>query len=112
RVAVRNAVLGEAEKDPTKDIINPTLKNWGDATERIIFWLSAFKKLPYHQIWLCQERATSDDVDAAGYLGFPDLSRALRNYIQGDADVIGRFEKRVDETGQVNFIFNVAPSDM
>src|SRR5690606_17425066 len=68
RVAVRNAVLGEAEKDPTKDIINPTLKNWGDATERIIFWLSAFKKLPYHQIWLCQERATSDDVDAAGYL--------------------------------------------
>lgn len=112
RVAVRNAVLGEAEKDPTKDIINPTLKNWGDATERIIFWLSAFKKLPYHQIWLCQERATSDDVDAVGYLGFPDLSRALRNYIQGDADVIGRFEKRMDETGQVNFIFNVAPSDM
>lgn len=111
RVAVRNAALGEAEKDPTKDLVNPSLRNWGDATERIIFWLSAFKKLPYHQIWLCQERTTSDDVDVMGFLGFPDLSRALRGYIQGDADVIGRFEKRMDEEGKVHFIFNVAPSD-
>ena len=54
-------------------------------------------------------KRTSDDVDAAGYLGFPDLSRHLGITFRGDADIIGRFEKRMDETGQVNFIFNVAP---
>lgn len=112
RVAIRNAALGEAEKDPTKDLMNPSIRDWGTATERIVFWISAFKKLPYHQIWLCQERTTSDDVDVTGFLGFPDLSRALRGFIQGDADVIGRFEKRMDEEGKVHFIFNVAPSDM
>lgn len=113
RVALRNAVLGAAASDTSKDVIHATQRDWGVATDKYIFWISMFKKLPYHQIWLCQERTTSDDVDVAGYEGFPDLSKALRNYILGDADVIGRFEKRMNlEEGNVDFVFNVAPSDI
>ena len=113
RIALRHAVLGAAASDPSKDVIHASQRDWGTATDRFIFWIAAFKKLPYHQIWLCQERTTSDDADVAGYQGFPDLSRAVRSYIQGDADVIGRFEKRVNlETGDIEFVFNVAPSDV
>lgn len=112
QIGLRRVVLDSAEKDPTKDVVLPNQRDWGVMTQKMTYWLQMFRQLPYHQIWLCQERTTSDDSEMQGFMGFPDLSRAVRNYTWQFADVIGRMSKRMKEDGTVEYILQTGASDV
>ena len=110
QICMRKVVLGEKSKDASKDIINPTQRDWGQMTQRMQYWLGLFKELPLQKVWLCQERANADELDSENYTIFPDMSQALRNYVQSEADIIGRTYLKKDG-GKVQFRLMVGPHD-
>ena len=109
-ICLRAVVLKEQESDASKDAIAPTKRDYGIMTQRLSFWLFNIKALPLHKIWLCQERVSSDD-DAFGYTGFPALSSALRVFVCGQADVIGRTYLKQITDAQAQFRIMFAPNE-
>lgn len=109
-VCMRNIVLGEAEKDPTKDVLKKTLKNWGDMSEKLKYWLQMFQDFPVQKVWLCQETANADDLDSDEFSIFPNVSKSIRSYIMSEADVIARTYIAKTEKG-VQFRLSAAPND-
>lgn len=109
-VCMRNIVLGEAEKDPTKDILKKTLRNWGDMSEKLKYWLQMFQDFPVQKVWLCQETANADDLDSEEFSIFPNASKSIRGYIMSEADVIARTYIAKTEKG-VQFRLSAAPND-
>lgn len=109
-VCMRNIVLGEAEKDPTKDVLKKTLKNWGDMSEKLKYWLQMFQDFPVQKVWLCQETANADDLDSDEFSIFPNASKSIRSYIMSEADVIARTYIAKTEKG-VQFRLSAAPND-
>ena len=89
-VCMRKVVLGEKERDASKDIISKTMKNWGDMSERMKYWLQQFEELPVQRVWLAQENSNSDDVDSDEFSIFPALNKSLRTYVMSEADIIAR----------------------
>lgn len=109
-VCMRNIVLGDKAKDVKKDVITKTMKNWGDMSEKLKYWLQTFKDLPLQKVWLCQESTNAEDLESEEYTIFPAVNKSLRLYVQSEADIIGRtFIKQV-ETGKVQFRMSVAPN--
>ena len=98
-VCMRNVVLGEKEKDPDKDILKKTLKNWGDMGEKMKFWLQQFEELPVQRVLLCQEASNSEDVDSDEFSIYPALNQSLRKYILSEADIIARLYIAKTEKG-------------
>lgn len=100
QLILRQVTLGSTEFDPTKDIMNPSQRDYGNAGQKMIYWLTAFSSLPVHILWLAQERNGSDDADSP-YEVFPDLPAQVRNYVMSDADVIGRtYKKELEKDGK------------
>ncbi|NCB03617.1 MAG: hypothetical protein EOM67_15915, partial [Spirochaetia bacterium] len=50
-VCMRNVVLGELDKDASKDIIKKTMRDWGDMSEKMKYWLQQFEELPLQRVW-------------------------------------------------------------
>jgi hypothetical protein len=117
QLILRHVVLGSAAFDPTKDVMTPMLKDYGTAGQKMIYWLAAFSTLPMHQVWLVQEKSGGEgDDEMSGYDIYPDLPTQVRNYVLGDADVIGRtFKKTVEDktTGKpvTQFRIQFGPSE-
>lgn len=110
-ICLRAVVLKESEADASKDTITPTLRDYGIMTQRLSFWMTNIKALPLHKVWLCQEKTSSDDLEVTGYTGFPDVSKALRNFLCGEADVIGRMYLKQVTGGQAQFRVMFAPNE-
>lgn len=89
QVCLRSVVLGAAATDPSKDVVSPTLRDWGIMSQKIQYWLMQFEELPVHKVWLLQETSMGE-TDDEEFAIFPDMNRALRNFVQSEADVIGR----------------------
>ena len=89
-VCMRNVILGEKETDADKDVLKKTLRNWGDTTEKMKYWLQQFKELPIQKVWLFQESANAEDLDSDEYTIFPASSKSIRLYAMAEADVIAR----------------------
>lgn len=109
-VCMRNVVLGEREKDLDKDIIKKTMKNWGDMSEKLKYWLQLFKELPVQKIWLLQEGTNSEDVDSDEFSIFPQVNKSVRTYVMSEADVIARTYIAKTAKG-VQFRLSAAPND-
>lgn len=107
---MRNVVLGEREKDLDKDIIKKTMKNWGDMSEKLKYWLQLFKELPVQKIWLLQEGTNSEDVDSDEFSIFPQVNKSVRTYVMSEADVIARTYIAKTAKG-VQFRLSAAPND-
>lgn len=102
-ICMRSVVLGEAAKDASKDVLSPTVRDWGIMSQKMRYWLAAYKDLPVYKLWACQERTNTDDLELDGFLGFPDLSKSLRNFVCGEADIIGRMHIKQVESNKVQF---------
>ena len=109
-VCMRNVVLGEAEKDPTKDVLKRTLRNWGDMSEKLKYWLQMFQEFPIQKIWNVQETANSEDMDTDEYSIYPNASKSIRAYIMSEADVIARTYIAKTSKG-MQFRLSAAPND-
>lgn len=94
------SVLVDKETDDftitNKDVWKVTLAQRGDAAQRMIFWMEAFRSLPMHKIWLLQETAGSGEEAGVGDFDvFPDIQKKPRSYLLGDATIVGRMEIRM-----------------
>lgn len=89
-VCMRNVVLGEREHDASKDILSRTMRNWGDMSERMKYWLQQFSELPLQNVWLFQESSNSEDVESDEFSIFPAVNKSLRTYVLSEADIIAR----------------------
>jgi energy-coupling factor transporter ATP-binding protein EcfA2 len=108
QVALRNEL--EESGKVVKEVITLTQKNYGDMTQRVIYWLTALFDLPMNVIVLSQERASSEDAEVADFQGFPDMPRALRNFLMGDMDIVARVYIGSDDTGTPQFRMMVGPN--
>lgn len=98
-VCMRNVILGERDKDTSKDVLKRTLKDWGTMGEKLKFWLQQFEELPIQRVWLCQEASTSDDSESDEFSIYPALNQGVRKYILADADIIARLTIAKTEKG-------------
>lgn len=89
-IVLRNIATGSDGFDPENDIMQPTIRDYGLATQRLKYWIAAFHALPINHVWLCQERSGMAEDTEDAYDIVPDLPQALRAYIVGDCDVVGR----------------------
>ena len=108
-VCMRNTVLGDKASDPSRDILKRTLKDWGDSTERMKYWLQQFEELPIQRVWIFQENSNSDDVDSEEYSIFPAINKGLRTYVLSEADIIARTYIAKGELGVV-YRLSAAPN--
>lgn len=108
-VCMRNTVLGDKARDPSRDVIKKTLKDWGDSTERMKYWLQQFEELPIQRVWIFQENSNSDDVDSDEYSIFPAINKGLRTYVLSEADIIARTYIAKTEKGIV-YRLNACPN--
>jgi len=109
-VCMRNIVLGDLDKDPTKDVLKKTLKNWGDMNEKLKYWLQMFKELPLQKVWLLQETSNAEDIDSDEFSIYPDVNKGMRTYLMREADVIARTYIAKTPKG-VQFRLSAAPND-
>jgi len=115
RVCMRNIVLGESESDPNKDILKRTLKNWGDMSEKLRYWLHQFKLLKEKgvmNVWVLQEHANSDELDSDEYSIYPAINQSVRTYILEEADMIFRTLIGKDKTGNAQFKISAKPNPL
>lgn len=113
-LCLRASVLQEAEKDISRDVITPSLRDYATVTSKVSYWVTAYKDLGLNVVFLAQERANSDEMDVDGYLAYPDLAPALRNYVLGEADIIMRtFKKTVVKDGKARTDYRamIGPSE-
>lgn len=89
-VCMRNVVLGERENDASKDIITKTMRNWGDMSEKMKYWLQQFEELPLQRVWVFQENSNSEDVESDEFSIYPAVNKSLRTYVMSEADIIAR----------------------
>lgn len=89
-VAMRSTVLGARAKDPTQDVIKKTLKNWGDNSDKVKYWMQMFSELPVQNVWLFQESSNSESSDSDEYSIFPAVNNSVRLYCLAEADIIAR----------------------
>jgi hypothetical protein len=100
-ICMRTVVLKERASDATKDVVNPTLRDWGIMGQKMMYWLTAFKGLPVQKLWAVQERNNVEEVGTDGFVAAPDMSKSLRTYVQTEADIIGRmYIKQVERDGK------------
>ena len=106
---IRSIVLGARATDSSIVIDRITIQQHGDAGTAINHWMTLFRDLPLHIVWVCQERLPGEDGD--GSLGIPDLPKSVRNFLQGDADVIGRTYKKTNDEGRIDYRMYFGPTE-
>lgn len=90
QVCLRSVVLGEKGAATIgKDVVAPTLRDWGTMTQKISYWLMLFDELPIHKVWLVQETSTGEAEDDEFSI-YPDVNKALKSFLMAQADIIGR----------------------
>lgn len=101
-------ILGEkgvrtkGEKDPYK----AEQDDYGRAGRVLNTWITLFKSLPMHVVFVCHEREDDAPDEAEGedivrWL-VPDLQRSVRNYLLGQVSIIG-YAYRVSRDNQISF---------
>lgn len=113
RVCMRNVVLGAAESSIHRDIVKKTLRDWGDMSEKLRYWLSQYKLLRDKgilNIWTLQETTNSEDVESEEFSVFPDINRSIRGYILEEADLVMRTMIGRDKEGRVGFKISGKPN--
>lgn len=108
-VCMRNIVLGEKEKDINKDVIKRTMRDWGDMSEKMKYWLQQFEELPVQRVWLFQENSNTDDLESEEFSIFPAINKSIRTYVLSEADIIARTYIAKTEKG-VQYRLNASPN--
>jgi len=105
KLAMRS-VLNEAEdRDPNRPPNFPTQREWGQMTELVRPWIFAYRNLPMHIIFVCQERVDRprDEGEETGEIRphvVPDLSPGLRADVMSAVGIIGRCYRRGRRVGR------------
>ena len=73
-----------------KDSLVPSQRNYGEAAEIINQWITNFKGLPMHVIFICQERRKDNDEDDDDVIIFPDLTPKVKSRLYQAVDIVGR----------------------
>lgn len=110
RVCMRNVVLGAKESDLNKDILKKTMKDWGDMSEKLKYWMQQFKALDVQNIWNFQEQSNSDEVDSEEFSIFPAVNNSVRIYALEEADIIMRTFIGKDKEGKSEFKISAKPN--
>lgn len=108
-VCMRNIVLGEKEKDINKDVIKRTMRDWGDMSEKMKYWLQQFEELPVQRVWLFQENSNTDDLESEEFSIFPAINKSIRTYVLSEADIIARTYIAKTDKG-VQYRLNASPN--
>lgn len=101
-------ILGEkgvrhkGEKDPYK----AEQDDYGRAGRVLNTWITMFKSLPLHVVFVCHEREDDAPDEAEGEdivrWFVPELQRSVRNYLLGQVSIIG-YAYRVSRDGKISF---------
>lgn len=108
-VCMRKVVLGEKEKDINKDVIKRTMRDWGDMSEKMKYWLQLFEELPVQRVWLFQETSNTDDPESEEFSIFPAINKSIRTYVLSEADIIARTYIAKTDKG-VQYRLSAAPN--
>lgn len=108
-VCMRNVILGDEDTDTPTDVLTKRLKDWGDMSNRMKFWLQKFSDLPILTVWNFQEDTNGDNLDEEEYTIYPAINRSLRIYAQSEADIIGRTRIMNTKDG-VKFVYSTKPN--
>lgn len=108
-VCMRNVVLGAKEKDIDKDVIRRTMKDWGEMSDKLKYWLQQFEELPLQRVWLFQENSNSEDVESDEFSIYPAINKSLRTYALSEADIIARTYIAKTEKG-IQYRLNASPN--
>lgn len=115
RVCMRNVVLGARENDINKDILKKTLKDWGDMSEKLKYWLYQFKQLRdvgIMNIWVLQETSNAEELDNEEYSIYPAVNTSVRIYILEEADLIFRTFIGKGKNGEPTFKISGKPNPL
>lgn len=83
-------VAGEFDTDSGKLV---TRQDWGNMSKEVKFWLTKFRNLEMHKMFLFQEKSLDeDDVEDGDSLVVPMISPAVRAVACAAVDIIARFE--------------------
>lgn len=84
-------VLGdEASRDPTKDPMMPSKREYGKVAELMRTVILNFRNLPMHVVFLAQERRGFVEDDEEAPEVFPNVSPSIRDTLTASVDIIGR----------------------
>lgn len=84
-------VLGdEASRDPTKDPMMPSKREYGKVAELMRTVITNFRNLDMHVVFLAQERRGFIEDDEEAPEVFPDVSPSIRTSLTAGVDIIGR----------------------
>ena len=108
-VCMRNVVLGSKAKDIDRDVIKRTMRDWGDMSEKMKYWIQQFEELPIQRVWTFQESSNSEDVESDEFSIFPAVNKSLRTYVLSEADIIARTYIAKTEKG-VQYRISAAPN--
>ena len=109
-VCLRGVVLGDKAKDPTIDILKPTLAHQNQVAQRMKYWLEMYKQLPIQKVWLAQEDSNSEDLQNEEFSIYPAMSKSIRLYALSQADVIARtYIKQLDDK-RVQYRLSIIPN--
>lgn len=84
-------VLGdEASRDPSKDPMMPSKREYGKVAELMKTVILNFRNLPMHVVFLAQERRGFVEDDEEAPEVFPNVSPSIRDSLTAGVDIIGR----------------------
>jgi len=70
-----------------------TRQDWGNMSKHMKYWVTKFRNLPMHKIFLFQEKSLDEeDVEEGSSLVVPMVSPAVRETVCAAVDIIARFE--------------------
>lgn len=86
-------VLGVQSQYDSSAGVMVSRQDWGNMSKHMKYWITKFRNLPMHKIFLFQEKSLDeDDVDEGSPLVVPMVSPAVRETVCAAVDIIARFE--------------------
>jgi len=86
-------VMGIQSQYNTSAGVLVTRQDWGNMAKHMKYWITKFRNLPMHKLFLFQEKSLDeDDLDEGSPLVVPMVSPAVRETVCAAVDIIARFE--------------------
>jgi len=105
-LALQHVLAEKVQRDPRKSAYKAEQDDYGRAARIMRHWITMYRTLPMHKIWVCHERADEAPDEETGtqevewYV--PDLQPSVRSYLLGLVSLIG-YAYRVHKDGKLQF---------
>lgn len=105
-MALQHVLAEKVQRDSRKSAYKAEQDDYGRAARIMRSWITMYRGLPLHKIWVCHERADEAPDEETGtqevewYV--PDLQPSVRSYLLGLVSLIG-YAYRVHKDGKLQF---------